>query len=246
MSSLTNWDFFNRNVQGGLLEGRFLNAAFTLVAAGPPRLATAPGSSSDFNEDIAYPIGVLQSVGVGQSSQIMQVWEIGSQRSYFIRGRTAGQVALGRIMYHGPSLLRVLYAYASGKKKGGGSLFDSLYENTAQANTNLGNTTRDGVVRVEPGYENLWINLASDIFDQPIGLLIIMKDSNDETYGAFYIEYAMVANHNWQTDAGGTILAENCSLQYDQILPVDVKAVELIASSAEADEIVGTVIGSAE
>ena len=248
MASLTNWDFFNRNVQSGLFEGRFLNAAFTLVAAGPPRLDALYDDDGDL-DGIAYPVGILQSVGVGQSSQLMRVWEIGSQRSYFIRGRTAGQIALGRIMYHGPSLLRVLYAYASGKTGSTADLFDQLYENTYQANLNLGASDLKGAeFKIPPGYENLWINLASDVFDQPIGLLIMLKDSNADTYGAFYIEYCHVQNHNWQTDAGGTILAENCSLQYERIEPVKVEAVELIASSEQegfAAIVGGDVIGSA-
>jgi hypothetical protein len=117
MATLSDWDFFNRNVQSGLLEGRYMNAAFTLVAAGPPRLAAVAGATgSDIDLaadplDLAYPIGVLQSINLGVNSQIMRLWEIGSERSYFVRGRTVGQVALGRIMYHGPSLLKVLYAY---------------------------------------------------------------------------------------------------------------------------------------
>lgn len=245
MASLATWDFFNRNVQSGLLEGRFLNAAFTLIAAGPPRLDALYSSGN--LEGIAYPVGVLQSVGLGQSSQLMRVWEIGSQRSYFIRGRTAGQLALGRLMYHGPSLLRVLYAYAEGKTKSGNDLFQKLFENDAQTKLNLGaSTLKGGKFEVPPGYENLWINLASDVFDQPVGILIILRDSNNHTYGAFYIEYCMVQNHNFQTDAGGTILAENVSLVYERIEPVKVDAVEIIADSTDiAAAVGGTVIGSA-
>ncbi len=249
MATLANWDFFNRNVQSGLLEGRFLNAAFTLIAAGPPRLDALYSSGSDL-DGIAYPVGILQSVGLGQSSQIMRVWEIGSQRSYFIRGRTAGQMALGRIMYHGPSLLRVLYAYAKGKTKNGSAdLFQQLFTNDAQAKLNFdgpGGDLKAAQFEVPPGYENFWINLASDVFDQPIGILVILRDSNNHTYGAFYVEYCMVQNHNFQTDAGGTILAENCSLVYERIEPVKVDAVEIIADSSDIAAIVGgTVIGSA-
>ena len=253
MADVSNWDFFNRNVQSGMLEGRFLNAAFTLVAAGPPRLASLFTESDQGGNigDIAYPIGVLQSIGIGQSTQIMRVWEIGSFRSYFIRGRTAGQLALGRIMYHGPSLLRVLFAYASGTTKNGSPLFKKLYgnegENDAQSTLNLGAAgLRGAKFAVPPGYENLWINLASDVFDEPIGILIIMRDSNNHTYGAFYLEYCMVQGHNWQTDAGGTILAENATLVYESIEPVKVSAVELIASSEDISAVVGgTVVGSA-
>ncbi len=251
MADIANWDFFNRNVQSGLLEGRFLNAAFTLIAAGPPRLDALYTSGN--LDGIAYHVGVLQSVGIGQSSQWMRVWEIGSQRSYFIRGRTAGQVALGRIMYHGPSLLRVLYAYSegytvTGTGSRGAKLFDKLFENDAQASLNLGGSgLKNAAFATHPGYENFWINLASDVFDQPVGLLFILRDSNNHTVGAFYVEYCNVQSHNWQTDAGGTILAENVSILYERIEPVKVDEVAIIADSTSIeDSIVGsTVIGSA-
>ena len=92
MAKVNDWQFFNQNVQSGLLEGRYMNAAFTMVAAGPPRLAaTVAGDLSAVGEelgDIAYPIGILQSINLGINSQIMRLFEIGSERSYFVRGRT--------------------------------------------------------------------------------------------------------------------------------------------------------------
>ena len=245
MASLPNWNFFNRNVQGGLLEGRYLNAAFTLVAAGPPRLAAtaANGAEVDLGGDIAYPVGVLQQIGVNQQSQIMRLWEIGSERSYFIRGRTSGSISLGRIMFHGPSLLRVLYAYM----KDPAGKFDQLYDNNAQANTNVsGNVNSKKEFVLDPGYENLWIDLASDVFSQPIGLLFYLRDSNEDTVGAFYAEYCMITNHSWSTDAGGTVLTEQAGLFYERLIPIDVKAVPLIKDSASMANIVsGDVIGSA-
>jgi hypothetical protein len=112
MARVDDWNFFEQNVQSGLLEGRYMNAAFTMLAAGPPRLAAAgitqPGSEVEESGDLAYPIGVLQSVNLGINSQIMRLWEIGSERSYFVRGRTTGQVALGRMA----SVLRCTTAWA--------------------------------------------------------------------------------------------------------------------------------------
>jgi len=248
MASISNWDFFNRNVQSGLLEGRFMNAAFTLVAAGPPRLSAilSPGGSEGINlGDIAYPVGVLQSMNIGQNSQIMRLWEIGSERSYFIRGRTVGQVGLGRVMYHGPSLLRVLYAYL--KSETGTAKFDQLYVNDANAKLNTSGTAESKEKFVlPPGYQNLWIDLASDVFSQPIGLLFMLRDSNEDTVGAFYLEYCMITNHGLTTDAGGTILTENAALLYERIVPIDVQAVALIKDSTDVEAIVGAnVIGSA-
>ncbi len=250
MATMSDWNFFNRNVQSGMLEGRFMNAAFTLVAAGPPRLAAAgvDVESGELTElgNIAYPIGVLQSINLGQNSNIVRLWEIGSMRSYFARGRTMGQVGLGRIMYHGPSLLRVMYAYLGGRLDTGEE-FLALYENSAKAKLNTsGEEGGKQVYRLPPGYENLWLDLASDVFDQPIGLLVYMRDSNEDTIGAFYLEYCMIANHGWMADASGTIMSENVGVMYERIIPIDIRAVELIRSSEDVESIVGAnVIGSA-
>ena len=228
-----------------------MNAAFTMVAAGPPRLAatvagelTSPGSELG---DIAYPIGILQSINLGINSQIMRLWEIGSERSYFIRGRTQGQVSLGRIMYHGPSLLKVLYAYLNTGFSDNSN--DQLYLNSANAILNTTTQQSAGVGQIQggkdkfvlpPGYENIWIDLSSDVFSQPIGLLIYFRDSNEDTVGAFYLEYCMIANYGLSTDAGGTILSEQCSVMYERIVPIDIKAVSLIKNS---DSLAGMIIG---
>ena len=249
MAKVNDWKFFQQNVQSGLLEGRYMNAAFTMVAAGPPRLSAAAaadaGSVGEELGDIAYPIGILQSINLGINSQIMRLWEIGSERSYFIRGRTQGQVSLGRIMYHGPSLLKVLYAYLNTGFNDAGD--DKLYANSANAflNTKGVAGTKQNFV-LPPGYENIWVDLSSDVFSQPIGLLIYFRDSNEDTVGAFYLEYCMIANYGLSTDAGGTILSEQCSVMYERIVPIDIKAVSLIKNSDSLESIIGgTIVGSA-
>ena len=246
MATVDKWDFFNQNVQSGLLEGRYLNAAFTMIAAGPPRLAAATpiNNTVQLAANLAYPIGVLQSVNLGISSQILRIWEIGSERSYFIRGRTQGQLGLGSIMYHGPSLLRRMWAYLDVSEFQGGK---QLYNNNA--NTMLNTSRNEGgkqKYRLAPGYDNIWLDLASDVFSQPVGLLLYMKDSNEDVVGAFYFEYCHVANYGWNTDAGGTIMTENAAVMYERIMPIQVDSVDIIGDSADVQSIVGAnVIGSA-
>jgi hypothetical protein len=243
MAKVNDWRFFQQNVQSGLLEGRFMNAAFTMVAAGPPRLAATTQVSGDAElGDIAYPIGVLQSMSLGMNSQIMRLWEIGSERSYFIRGRTEGSLSLGRILYHGPSLLRVAYAYLNAGDAGG-----QLYQNSANAVLNTAGVAGSKQRFVlPPGYENMWVDLSSDVFSQPVGFLLYFRDSNEDTVGAFYLEYCMIANYGLSTDAGGTILSENCAVMFERIVPISVQAVALIANSDDVQDIVGSnVIGSA-
>ena len=251
ISSPSSWNFFNSNVQSGLLEGRYINSAFTLVAAGPPRLAatgTTGGTSAEVG-DIAWPIGLIKSMNLGQTSQIMRLWEVGSERSYFARGRTMGNLGLGRMVYHGPNILRALYAYLDAIPAGddGNVEFDALYPNTAKAvlNTSGKGDSKKGY-HVNPGSPNMWLELASDVFSQPVGLLLLFKDSNVDVVGAFYVEYVMVANHGLALDAGGALVTENTALLYERIVPVDVSTVELIKDASSVASIVGsTVVGSA-
>ena len=122
MASLSNWSPYGEYVQGGMVDGKFMNAAYTMIAAGPPRLANmgtvtgvgallSPAADPNTTDQLAYPIGVVQNFSLSHNMQVSRFFELGSVRSYFIPGRTMGQANLGRIMYHGPSLLRVLYAY---------------------------------------------------------------------------------------------------------------------------------------
>jgi hypothetical protein len=252
MATTADWDFFNRNVQSGLLEGRYLNAAFTMIAAGPPRLSAISGADPTADgTSIAFPIGVIQNFNVGQSSQVLRLFEIGSERSYFIRGRTMGTLGLGRVMYHGPSLLRVLYAYVNGELVNGQTI-EALYEGASDQTASLNTNSTTGNAKgnrynTNPGNENIWLDLASDVFSQPIGLMMLMRDSNNDTVGAFYFEYCQITNHGFAADSGGTILSENASIMFERAVPISsVDVVGLISSSDSISDIInGDAIGSA-
>lgn len=244
MAKLSDWNFFNRNVQSGLTEGRFMNAAFLLLAAGPPRLAAVlpEGAGGAENSALAWPIGVLQGIQLSAQANIMRLFEVGSQRSYYIRGRVVGQLSLSRVQYHGPNLLRALYAYLDGNFDDGSS-FESLYDNVAKAKLNTsGNEGGKQVYRNKPGTDNLWMELQSDVFDQPVGLLLYLKDSNEDVVGAFYLEYCNVANFGWQADANNTIITESTGILYERMVPVNMQAVGLIKDS-DSDSVT-SVIGA--
>lgn len=243
----SEWNYFNKNVQQGMTEGKYVNAAFTLLAAGPARLSAATTNNVTTNRnvltdaDFIFPIGIIQQFNLGQQSSVMRLFEIGSERSYMMRGRTVGTLGLGRIMYHGPSLLRVLYASASGKIKNdsdtfGGEEFNNLITGTQDgfSGMNMYVNGADGGIKDRyqkaPGEPNgnLWLDLSSDIFNQPIGLALFMKDSNADLVGAFYFEQCMVTNHGFGTDAGGTIMTENTSITYERMVPLDTQSLDIM------------------
>lgn len=232
--SVNNWKFATDHVQGSFNNGQFASAETTLVAAGPPRLSQASAGAG--TTGTVYPIGLLENIGVQQSKQIQRIFEIGSGRSYFVPGRVIGSVSLGRVFYYGPSLLRVIYAY---------------YKNDTD-NVNIGNEDRSLIdvggpnerrnpneslidlnaissasthnVRQAPGDDYFFINLASDMFNQPTGLAVYFKDSNENLIGAMYLEDCMVQGHQMTISSGSVLIMEGASMQFDRVVPIRVTA----------------------
>jgi hypothetical protein len=217
-----------------MVDGQFLNAGFTVLCAGPPRLANIGGSTAVAGalqtaeaDEIVMPIGVVQNVNLSHNRTFNRIFEIGSERSYFISGRTIGQLSLARILYHGPSLLRMLYAYYEDVTPP--NIIDAVFPNAG-----IFATSNPHDVVIPPGFENLYMNLASDLFSQPVGMLMYIRDSNLDTYGAVYLESCYIPNHTWATDAQGVIIQESAAIQFERAVPVAVSALSLISGAAGA------------
>lgn len=243
-TSINNWDFHNLHVQQELGGGEFVSAETTLVAAGPPRMSDLGAASglgvevdvgSAAAEELAFPIGLLENVGLSQSKQLQRIFEIGSSRSYFIPGRVVGSVTLGRVLYHGPSLLKVLYAYYS---QASGSLFNFLNKAKGTPMTvsgkivpdpdakllelgSLQDTLHD--VKMRPGFDDFYLNLASDLFNQPTGLLFYFRNANDETVGSVYLEECHLQGHQLSVSSGSVLIMEGASMQFDRLIPVKMR-----------------------
>lgn len=231
MATISEWSPYDQYVQGGMVDGRYMNAAYTLIAAGPPRLANVGGPSflaaalaagSSSSDQIAYPVGVIQSLQLGNNMQLSRFFEIGSERSYFVPGRVMGSLSLSRVMYHGPSLLRALYAYYQDLVPP--TLIDPVFPNVGAATV-----ANPHDVVIPPGYENIYLNLASDLFKQPIGLLVMLKDSNEDTMGAYYFEACWIPQHSLSTDAMGTVMQEGVGIQFERMIPIATKVIGLIS-----------------
>jgi hypothetical protein len=215
--TFSEWAPYSNYVQAGMVDGAYANAGFTMLAAGPPRIANIGGAAA-----FAQAIG-----GSGHTRQFSRIFEIGSERSYFIGGRTVGQIGLARIYYHGASLLRTLYAYYQDLVPP--TFVPAMFPNAGAASMN---NPHDVVI--PPGYENLFINLASDLFAQPMGLLMYVRDVNQDALGAVYFEACYLPNHTWQTDSQGVLVQESVSVQFERTVPVAISALTLISGGNNA------------
>ena len=174
---------------------------------------------------------MVQNFSLSHNRQFSRVFELGSERSYFVSGRTVGQIQLGRVMYHGPSILRALYAGFQAQSGAGVTVpaFNSLQK---MAGAYEGSINKHDV-KIRPGFNNLYLNLASDMFSQPIGLLIKTLDSNENTIGAVYAEGCYIPNHSFSTDSQGLLVQEQVSIQFERIVPVRTNMVALKDSVVE-------------
>ena len=228
-TSLNNWDFHNHHVMSELIGGEFVSAESTLIAAGPPRLSdlSSTGTISTPNQgDMVYPIGVLENIGLSQSKQLQRIFEIGSSRSYFVPGRVIGSVTLGRVVYHGPTMLKALYAHYK-QTKGVVQFMNEQERQLGDGSPNPNATlltlpmqSELHQVKYSPGYDDFWINLASDLFNQPTGLCLYFRNQNDVTVGAVYLEECYVQGHQMSVSSGSVLIMEGVSLQFDRLRPI--------------------------
>lgn len=235
-ATITNWKPYTQKIDNSALkEGLFASGAFTMVAAGPPRLAAIGGAagaaaaaaSGAGLSNWALPIGIVQNFNLSHQRSFARFWELGSERSYFISGRTVAQAGFGRVLYNGPSLLRMLYAFYN-------DIIPPTLVPTFGVDPNIGaRVANQHNVKIPAGFENIYLNLASDLFSQPCGLLVYMKDSNENTLGAIYLEETYIPSHSIATDAQGVVIQEQVSLQPERAVPVAVSAVALVESLTE-------------
>jgi len=226
-TSLGTWNWSENHVQNDLQGGEFVNAATTLIAAGPPRLndtARIGGITGTEGKNVAFPIGVIENFGLNQNKMVQKMFEIGSKRAYHIPGRTVGAITLGRILYWGPSLMRVLYAYYPPANTKGGNIIDNV--NPGSSDTpEVFDTPGYGPKTTTPNLNaDFFINLASDLFDHPLGLMVYLRDAQNEAYGAFYLEDCYLQGHSFNINASSILVAEGVSAQYDRLVPINIVA----------------------
>ncbi len=215
-TSIGSWDFHSIHVEEDLIAGEFINAESTLICAGPPRLPPDTGSAPP-----VYPMGLVENAGVSQSKQLQRIFEIGSARSYFVPGRVVGSFSMGRVIFNGNSLMRVKYAWTNLDAAVGDDI-----ESTILANLELDAELLDEEnLRPHPGYGGAVFNLGSNLFNQPYGMLFLLRDQTNVDWAEFYLENCYVQGHQMSISSGSVLLLEACSSQFDQLVPVAVQEV---------------------
>lgn len=217
---LTDWkdQFLKENVQNVDDSGNFLSSESVVIFSGPAQI-TGGTTAGDL-----IPIGLVQNASVSQGKQVQQIYEIGSRKPIMVPGRTQVQLQLSRVLFDGPSLSKVVYTRMNGE-----SLETPNVEESSSAGNDgneLENPT-DPFLATSPNdpdqQGDFWINLASNVFNKPLGLGFALYDMEKESYGGFYLENCYARNHNFGISAQQTVLAESMSFLCTQLRPLSSK-----------------------
>jgi len=238
-TTFLNWNWAKEHVQAELTNGEYISAESTLLLAGPSRLEylLTPGADLQQVKSSLYPIGLIQNFMMAQNRFLTRLFEVGSKRAYFVAGRLAANFQINRVMFFGPSLLRLLYAIApSNIENFGGNPFtfaDDTQPGSYLAQNQTVSPPRYAALFPQrllaaPGYggtagkdnRDFFINLASDLFQIPFGFAAIFKDAKNRPYGACYLQEALIEAHSMGVDANNVVIAEGVNGQFDQVAPI--------------------------
>ena len=196
--SLGTWNFQKHHVER-MLDNAAYDAAHpddTLLLAGPARKGVATGPSSPRK---LMALGMFQSFGMQSQAPVMPLMGIGSGRSFFLRGKSQSSWNLQRVMINGRNLLRALYHNATEVA----GLDPSKFDDPASLSRS----------------SQYFINLDSELYYIPFGLVVIMRTKSRTLVAGCYLELCMINSYGTQIQAGQNMIAEMVSGACDRILP---------------------------
>lgn len=182
----------------------------TALLAGPARFTGITGA-----QDLT-PVGMVDGVTLSQNSQLARLFEIGSNRSFFTRGKTISNVGFSRMLADTPSILNVLTAQSRAKFAATGL---SIYDKGFSA-AGAGDPNTDGKV---------FLNMDSELLSIPFGLLMLFKtrggdaSTRGRVLAAVYLEYCMFEGLNLGVSSGAPVIQEGISVSFDRVVPVLLK-----------------------
>lgn len=255
-TKISQWQRATKHIEDDVRTGRYINAETALIFVGPPRmtdLGNIDGNVQAVSDsrgqvggdtfgatgagDALYPVGFVEQFSLQQFHNVQKMFEIGSRRSYQAGGRVQVTGSLGRVMFNGPSLLRVLYAYypavvamANGKFLGKDAQTDSVTANSVPGNSQkqvFPSIFFEAGAFAAPLPDNpntrysFFINLMSELFSHPFGMGVVMRDNNNRNYGAFYCEDCMVTTHSFAISSSSSLITEAVNFQCDAAVPME-------------------------
>jgi hypothetical protein len=219
----TAWDYKNQYVSGlnqDSLE-RFSQYSATpdttMLFAGPARYTGLTSPTAELT-----PIGLTDGIALQSSPQLQRMYEIGSNRAYFTRGKTMSSVSFSRVLADQASILA------------------ALTKNTYRPRQN---TAGPGSPSAIPNPQ-VAMNIDSEYFATPFGLMLMFKtrggpssngatdittitsstvnDTSGKVLACVYLEYCMFSNYSFQIANQSPVIMEGLGIEFDRIIPIQV------------------------
>lgn len=170
----------------------------TLILAGPPRII-----ESGFSERLS-PIGLVTDLSFSSDNGLRPMWEMGTDMTYFTRGKVSYQLNIGAMVANKPSLLKIL-----------------TRQSPVEDNTSF------PVAPVHSG--QFWTNMDTSNTTAPFGILMIFKTKgnteatghNGDIASAMYLENCNIGNFNFALNSQSVSLNENVTIMFDRMVAVD-------------------------
>lgn len=171
----------------------------TLLFAGPARYTGLSGSAADL-----LPIGLTDGLQFSGNAQLARLYEIGSNRAFFTRGKTMSGVSFSKMLADQKNILA--------------ALTNKAYHPTM----NIDGQKAGGAESPNP---DIMMNLDSEYFAVPFGMLVVFKtrgggSGNGKILSAVYLEYCMFEAYSFSVSSTAPAIAENVSIQFDRPVPV--------------------------
>lgn len=173
----------------------------TLLFAGPARYTGLSDNTANL-----IPIGLTDGIQFQSNAQLARLYEIGSNRAFFTRGKTVTAVSFGRMLADQQNILK--------------ALSQNSYQ-PLMATEGLSGAASEA-------NPNMIMNLDSEIMAVPFGLLLVFKtrggggDGYGKTLSAVYCEYVMAEGFNFSVNSQSPVIMESVSLQIDRVVPVSI------------------------
>lgn len=208
-----NWDwkgeYFSSLSKGdqGYEDFSQLSAApdCTAIYAGPPRFASIGSTGVQL-----IPIGLIQSFSYASGVANQRLFEIGSNRSFFTRGKAAPTLTLSKLLADQKNLISALLTY---------SRQDILRDFDGNKAPGVGGASAD-----------IMLNLDSEFTNVPFGILLVLKTkggkdatNRGKTLAAVYAELCVMDGYGFNIDASSPAIQEGVSIQFDRVVPVDIE-----------------------
>lgn len=171
----------------------------TVLFAGPARFTGLGGNTAEL-----LPIGLVDSVQYQNSPQLQRLFEIGSNRSFFTRGKSAGTISFSKMLADQQNILR------------------ALTNNAYRPEMNIDGPKAPGADSPNP---DIMMNLDSEYFAVPFGIMLLFKTrggngGNGKILSASYLEYCMFSGYQFSIAAQAPVIAENVGIEFDRMVPV--------------------------